>query len=266
MLFGAEEFPGSIPFSKRYLCQSFHLSVLKHTNFKDLILFENEDFILINKPPNTATLDERHQDKGESILRQAKAYWSDAQVGHRLDKETSGVLILAKHPESYRHISMQFEHRQVTKIYHAVSGGIHDFQGVIVNLPILPLKTGGVRIDKFEGKEAETLFNTIDVFKAHTLIECIPFTGRMHQIRIHLQCLKAPIVMDALYGGPKIFLSDFKRTFKMAKEAEELPLISRVALHARALNFALMDGERKQIEAPYPKDMEALINQLQKNR
>lgn len=200
------------------------------------------------------------------MLRLAKEYWPDAQVGHRLDKETSGILIFAKHPAAYRHISMQFEHRQVTKIYHAVSAGIHNFQGVLVNLPILPMKTGSVKIDRTEGKEAETVFNTIDVFKAHTLIECLPITGRMHQIRIHLQCLKAPIVMDSLYGGEPIYLSDFKRKFKIAKEVEEQPLISRVALHARALNFGLMNGERQQVEAPYPKDMEALINQLSKNR
>ncbi len=213
-----------------------------------------------------STLSERHDDKAENMLRLAKSYCSDAQAGHRLDKETSGVLIFAKHPEAYRHIAMQFEHRQVTKIYHAVVAGVHDFQGILVNLPILPLKIGVVKIDRAEGKEAETLFNSLEIYKAHTLVECIPFTGRMHQIRIHLQCLKAPIVMDALYGGPAIYLSEFKRKFKLAKDTEEQPLISRVALHARALNFALMNGERLTVEAPYPKDMEALIRQLEKNR
>jgi len=239
---------------------------LKKNDFTDLIIFENDDFFLINKPPHTATLDERHEDKGESMLRRAKVYWPDAQVGHRLDKETSGVLIFAKHPDAYRHISMQFEHREVTKIYHAVVGGIHDFQGVMVNLPILTLKIGVVKIDKSEGKLSETVFNTKEIYKSHTLVECMPLTGRMHQIRIHLKCLEAPIVMDELYGGPKIFLSDIKRKFKLAKETEEQPLISRVALHARALNFALMNGERQMVEAPYPKDMEALITQLEKNK
>ena len=239
---------------------------MKKNDFTDLIIFENDDFFLINKPPHTATLDERHEDKGESMLRRAKVYWSDAQVGHRLDKETSGVLIFAKHPDAYRHISMQFEHREVTKIYHAVVGGIHDFQGVMVNLPILTLKIGVVKIDKSEGKLSETVFNTKEIYKSHTLVECMPLTGRMHQIRIHLKCLEAPIVMDELYGGPKIFLSDIKRKFKLAKETEEQPLISRVALHARALNFALMNGERQMVEAPYPKDMEALITQLEKNK
>lgn len=239
---------------------------MKKLNFQDLLIFENEDFFLVNKPPFVSTLSERHDDKAENMLRLAKSYCSDAQAGHRLDKETSGVLIFAKHPEAYRHIAMQFEHRQVTKIYHAVVAGVHDFQGILVNLPILPLKIGVVKIDRAEGKEAETLFNSLEIYKAHTLVECIPFTGRMHQIRIHLQCLKAPIVMDALYGGPAIYLSEFKRKFKLAKDTEEQPLISRVALHARALNFALMNGERLTVEAPYPKDMEAVIRQLEKNR
>lgn len=239
---------------------------MKKTDFRSLILFEDEDFFLVNKPPHTSTLDERHQDKAESMLRMAKEYHPDAQAGHRLDKETSGVLLFAKHPAAYRHIAMQFEHRQVGKVYHAVVGGIHHFEGILVNLPILPLKTGVVKIDREEGKEAETLFNTLDVYKAHTLVECMPFTGRMHQIRIHLQCLKAPIVMDYLYGGPEIFLSQFKRKFKMAKDSEEQPLIQRVALHARSLHFEGMKGEGIQVEAPYPKDMAALIRQLELNR
>jgi 23S rRNA pseudouridine955/2504/2580 synthase len=239
---------------------------LKKLTISDLLLFENEDFFLVNKPPFVSTLSERHDDKAQNMLRLARDYWPEAQAGHRLDRETSGVLIFAKHPEAYRHISMQFEHRQVTKIYHAVVTGIHEFQGILVNLPILPLKTGFVKIDKQEGKEAETVFNNLEIFKAHTLVECMPFTGRMHQIRIHLQCLKAPIVMDSLYGGEPIYLSQIKRKFKLAREAEEQPLISRFALHARALNFAMMNGERQMVEAPYPKDMEALLRQLEKNR
>jgi len=239
---------------------------LKKSDIKSLILFEDEDFFLLNKPPHTSTLDERHKDKSESMLRMAKEYHPDAQAGHRLDKETSGVLLFAKNPAAYRHIAMQFEHRQVGKMYHAVVGGIHHFEGILVNLPIFPLKTGVVKIDREEGKEAETLFNTLEVYKAHTLVECMPFTGRMHQIRIHLQCLKAPIVMDYLYGGPEIYLSQFKRKFKIAKDTEEQTLIQRVALHARSLHFEGMKGTAIQVDAPYPKDMAALVRQLELNR
>lgn len=238
----------------------------KPFDFQSSILYEDDDYLLVNKPPHLSTLDERHGDKGQNMLRLAREYSPDAQAGHRLDKETSGVLLFARNPEAYRHISMQFEHRTVTKIYHALAGGIHDFRGVMVSLPILPLKTGTVKIDRDAGKEAETIFNTLQVYKAHTLVECIPLTGRMHQIRIHLQCLKAPIVMDTQYGGPPIYLSEIKRKYKLAKAEEEKPLISRVALHARALNFEKRNGERVTVEAPYPRDMAALLRQLEANR
>jgi 23S rRNA pseudouridine955/2504/2580 synthase len=234
-------------------------------NFKDLIVFEDENYILINKPPHVATLDERTADTPFSILRLAKAYSDDAQVCHRLDKETSGILAIAKNPEAYRHLSMQFEHRQVVKNYHAVVGGIHDFENISVYLPIAQLTNGTVKIDRQKGKEAETIFNSIRAYKMHTLVNCYPITGRMHQIRIHLSCLKAPIVCDPQYGGEPIFLSQIKRKFNLKKDAEELPLIQRVALHARSLTFALLNNEEITVEAPYPKDFEALLRQLEKN-
>jgi 23S rRNA pseudouridine955/2504/2580 synthase len=239
---------------------------LKSPDLQAMILFEDDDFFVLNKPPFVATLDERHADKSASMLRMARDYHPDAQAGHRLDKETSGALVFAKNQEAYRHISMQFEHRRVGKIYHAVVGGIHEFDGILVNLPILPLKTGGVKIDRQEGKDAETLFRTLDVFHSHSLIECMPFTGRMHQIRVHLQCLKAPIVMDFQYGGEEVFLSRIKRKYKLARNTEEQPLIQRVALHAQKLSFESRKGEAIEAEAPYPKDMAALIRQLELNR
>ena len=234
-------------------------------NFKDIIIFEDEDFLLVNKPPHLATLDERTADRGGSVLRLAKEHNPDLQAAHRLDKETSGALAFAKNPAAYRHLAMQFEHREVTKRYHAVVNGIHDLEGVSVYLPILPLKNGtAVKIDRAEGKEAETIFNTLQVYRGYTLVECIPITGRMHQIRVHLSCLKAPIVNDPQYGGEPIFLSSLKRKFNLKKDTEEQPLIQRVALHARSLSFAVMNGDPIRVEAPYPKDFEVLVKQLNK--
>jgi 23S rRNA pseudouridine955/2504/2580 synthase len=234
-------------------------------DFKSLILFENDDFLIVNKPPHLATLDERTADRGGSVLRLAKDYNPDLQAAHRLDKETSGALAFAKHREAYRHLAMQFEHREVTKRYHAVVNGIHDLEGVSVYLPIMQLKNGtAVTIDRTKGKLAETIFNTLKVYRGYTLVECIPITGRMHQIRIHLSCLKAPIVNDPQYGGEPIFLSKIKRKFNLKQETEEQPLIQRVALHAHSLSFALMDGEDIRVEAPYPKDMDVLVKQLDK--
>lgn len=235
-------------------------------DFKDLILFENEDYILINKPPHVASLDERAADRGgQSIVRMAKAYHADAQLGHRLDKETSGILAIAKNSEAYRHLAMQFEHREVTKRYHAVTNGVHDFEGISVYLPISALKDGtAVRIDREKGKVAETIFNTLQAFRTTTLVECMPITGRMHQIRVHLMCLKAPIVNDETYGGEPVYLSDLKRKFNLKQGTEELPLIQRVALHAYSLTFTLLNDEEQTFVAPYPKDFGVLVKQLEK--
>lgn len=236
-------------------------------NFESLIVFENDDYILINKPPRVASLDERTPDRsGQSILRLAKAYHADAQLGHRLDKETSGILAIAKNPEAYRHLAMQFEHREVAKRYHAVVNGLHDFDGISVYLPISPVKDGtAVRIDREKGKVAETIFNTLKAYKRHTLVECMPITGRMHQIRVHLMCLKAPIVNDPTYGGESIFLSQIKRKFNLKQDTEEQPLIQRVALHAHSLTFNLLNGEPATFEAPYSKDFDTVVKQLEKN-
>ncbi len=239
---------------------------MKKLDFKDLIIFENDNYLVINKPPHVASLDERTADKqGVSILRMAKNYLEGAQLCHRLDKETSGVLAIAKNPEAYRHLSIQFEDRVVEKTYHAVVMGQQEFNDVTVYLPIRQTKTGTVVIDREEGKEAETVFQTLEVFKKHTLVACYPHTGRMHQIRVHLQCLKAPIVADLTYGGQHILLSELKRKFNLKQETEEQPLIQRVALHAFALRFIDLDEKELLIEAQYPKDIAALLRQLRGN-
>jgi 23S rRNA pseudouridine955/2504/2580 synthase len=236
---------------------------MKNIDFKDLIILENEDYIIINKPPYISSLDERTPDKaGISIIRMAKDYHTDAQLCHRLDKETSGALAIAKHAEAYRNLAMQFEDRIVDKTYHAVVNGIHEFNENAVRLPIKQLKNGTVIIDREEGKEAETLFKTLEVFKQNTLVGCKPITGRMHQIRVHLQCLKASIVGDLQYGGKDLFLSEIKRKFNLKQDTEEQPLIKRVALHASSLAFLGLDQVAIRATASYPKDITALLKQL----
>jgi 23S rRNA pseudouridine955/2504/2580 synthase len=227
----------------------------KSLKFKDLIIHEDKDYIVINKPPFVASLDERTADNTSSILQMAREYTEDPQLCHRLDKETSGALIIAKNPAAYRHVAMQFEQREVVKAYHAVVNGIHELDDVSVYLPIVPLKNGTeVRIDRVKGKVAETIFKTLKVYQKHTLVQCLPISGRMHQIRVHLQCLKAPIVCDP----------ELKRKFNLKKDTEELPLIKRVALHAHGIKFNLLSGGEIKVVAPYPKDFEVLVKQLDK--
>jgi RluA family pseudouridine synthase len=232
-------------------------------NFKDSILFQDNDYVLINKPPFISTLDDRVEN--QNILGIAREFVEDAQVCHRLDKDTSGVLAIAKNPDAYRHLSMQFENREVSKTYHAVVDGIHAFQEKSVEASILKLNDGTVKISK-DGKEALTYFTTKETYKDHTLVECHPITGRMHQIRIHLRLLRAPITGDDVYGGKPFFVSSVKRGFNLKKETDELPLIKRMALHAFSLEFALKNHQTVKIEAPYPKDFQALVKQLGENK
>lgn len=229
----------------------------------DLILWEDKDFFVLNKPPFLSTLQDRNDPV--NLLGLAKQYSSDAQACHRLDKDTSGAIAFAKNPEAYRHLSMQFEHREVFKIYHAVVDGIQNFKDELVDAPILKMDDGIAKISKREGKPAQTYFSSLRSYRFHTLVECRPVTGRMHQIRVHLAFLKAPITGDEQYGGKPFFLSSVKRGFNLKKATEEQPLINRMALHAYALEFTNLSGEKVRVEAPYPKDMQALIRQLELN-
>jgi len=237
---------------------------MKIPRFADLILFENDDIIVVNKPPFISSLDERGEGSEINMLRMAKNYWDDAQICHRLDKETSGALIFAKNPEAYRAISMQFEHRRVKKVYHAVIDGTHVFENLLVDLPILNTGKGSVSISRQDGKRAETWFQSLRYFKHYTLVECRPVTGRMHQIRIHLATQRASIAGDEMYKGKPVYLSALKRKYHLGKDQEEQPIMKRFALHAYEITFKLLNEEEMVITAPYPKDFETLLKLLDK--
>ena len=237
---------------------------MKKPRFKDHIIFESDNYLVINKPAGMSTLSDR-QDHF-NVLSWSRNYWAEAQLCHRLDKETSGALALAKHPQAYRHLALQFQNRQVEKVYHAVTQGRHNMEERQVNLPLIVGRRGLVHVASHGGKDSQTLFNTIDVYKAHSLISCIPVTGRTHQIRVHLSYLGAPIVGDLSYGGRKFYLSQIKHRYNLKRNTEERPLMSRLALHASSLKFQLLEGQDEEFKAPYPKDFQVLLKQLHKNR
>lgn len=235
---------------------------VKEYAFREWILFENDDFIIVNKPPFVATLEDRESDI--NMLQLARDYWPDAQACHRLDKDTSGVLVFARHPEAYRYLSILFQKREVKKTYHAVVEGRHQFDAVEVNQPIEKKSGGVVRISS-QGSPSQTWFQTLNIYSRHTLVECRPVTGRMHQIRIHLAWLKAPIAGDETYGGHPVYLSTLKKNYTLKKGEEERPLMGRLALHAQRIAFPSPDKASIEVEAPYPKDLRVLLRQLASN-
>ncbi|MCE2787926.1 MAG: RluA family pseudouridine synthase [Bacteroidota bacterium] len=234
----------------------------KFLPFKDLILMEDENLIAINKPAGISSLDER-SNQMPSIISMAKKYEPDAQLCHRIDKETSGVLLIARNEATYRAMAMKFEAREVDKIYHAVVGGFLQVSNKSILLPLSLTKNGLAKVDVKEGKKAETIISTIQTFNHYTLLECKPVSGRLHQIRVHMASQNFPLVSDTSYGGKVPMLSHFKRNFKTGKEGLEQGMMKRVALHAYRLLFEL-DGKQYDIIAPYPKDFDVFIKQLQK--
>jgi 23S rRNA pseudouridine955/2504/2580 synthase len=235
---------------------------MKQLKFEDIIVHEDKDYIVISKPAGISSL---HDWSSEvTVQKMAKTYCDDPQLCHRLDKETSGAMVIAKNPEAYRHLSMQFEHRTVDKVYHAVVEGIQDIEPIKVDRPIYTMSKGKVRIDFEQGKPAVTLFKMGEVFRGYTLMLCKPETGRMHQIRVHLSSMKMPIVGDTMYGGKEIYLSKLKKKFHLKEGSEEQPLIKRFALHAFSISYKNLEGEQQYFESPYPKDFNVLVKQLRK--
>jgi len=231
--------------------------------FISMILYEDEDYIVINKPPHISSLEDRNEEI--NILKLARAYHGGAQLCHRLDKDTSGALIISKHKDAYKFMNQEFEKRKIKKTYQAVSDGLHHFSDLVMDKALSTVPKGTSHIDERYGKKSVTIFNSLKAFKKHTLINCNPVTGRLHQIRVHLTFLKAPITGDIAYGGKPFFLSSVKRNYKIGKFAEEQPLIQRLALHAYHLKFRLFNGEYKEVTAPYPRDFRVLLKQLEKN-
>jgi RluA family pseudouridine synthase len=188
---------------------------------------------------------------------------------HRLDEGTSGVLVIARSRDDQRHLCRQFARRQVEKVYYALVVGQPAEDTGQIALPIgrKPRTPGKMRIDTREGRKALTEWRVLQRYSGMSLLECRPRTGRTHQVRLHLNAAGFPLVVDPLYGGRGgLMLSSFKSDYRASKRHPEKPLISRLTLHAAAIELAHpATGAAMRFDAPLPKDFRAALNQLQKH-
>jgi RluA family pseudouridine synthase len=187
---------------------------------------------------------------------------------HRIDRDTSGLVVFARDEETHRFLSRAFEDRQVEKRYLAVVHGRPLWKETSCDLPLVPNgnKKHLTIIDKYRGKKSFTRFRFVGGVGNYSVVEALPETGRTHQIRVHLAALGHPVVCDSLYGSDKpVFLSSFKPG-RRGDPFEERPLLGRLGLHAAELVLPAPAGGTAplRLRAPLPRDMAALIRQMEK--
>ena len=232
------------------------------------IIQVTEQWVVVNKPAGMLTIPDRFNTEQASVKRFLEKQFNEVFVVHRLDRDTSGIVIFALNPESHKFLSEQFQNRKVKKTYLAIVDGFPPMEGFIdAPLAESTVKRGKMLVHP-RGKDALTSYRVLEQFKHASLMEVNIHTGRMHQIRVHFAHIGHPLIVDSLYGKREAFyLSELKgRKFKLAKfEEEEKALISRQTLHAFRLEFIdPQDLDTVSVEAPLPKEMTALLNQLRK--
>ncbi len=237
------------------------------------IIYEDSELIVINKQADMIVHPARGNTRGTLV--NALVYYSDKLssglgefrpgIVHRLDRDTTGVMVITKNDTAQWKIAKQFEHRQINKSYLAIVHGTPELTSDRINVPlgVHPRMREKYAIRPEIGKEAITFYEVLESFRGFSLLKLTPKTGRTHQIRVHLSYIKHPIVADDMYGGKLVYpwqLAD-------AEPSPQDPIISRCALHASTLEFKHpTTSETIKFEAPLPEDMQNLLDMLRKYR
>jgi 23S rRNA pseudouridine1911/1915/1917 synthase len=261
------------------------------------VLYEDESVIAVDKPAGLAAEPERWARSNASLagallelaLERSNVDADDPiaptsglefrpRLLHRLDKDTTGVVLVAKTLDAERKLRRAFDEGRVHKHYLALVEGeyplAHD-DAEIVDLPIGPdeRKSGRMRIDRDAGKPSQTRIRIAQRFRGYTLLACEPLTGRTHQIRVHLREIGFPLVVDPMYGRRKsLSLSEFKSDYRRKPGHVESPLIDRLTLHAYKIDFPdpasddVDNARRIEVESEIPRDLARVLKQLAKVR
>jgi len=237
------------------------------------IIYEDDDIIVLNKQPDMIV----HPARGNmyGTLVNALAFYSDKLssglgefrpgIVHRLDRDTTGVMVITKNDIAQWKIAKQFEQRKTKKSYLAIVHGVPELTADRINAPlgVHPRIREKYAIRPEIGKEAITFYEVVESFRGFSLLKLTPKTGRTHQIRVHLSYIKHPIVGDDMYGGKLVYPWQLAQGEPTVQE----PIINRVALHAWTLEFKHpTTKELVKFEAPLPEDMQKLLDMLRKHR
>jgi 23S rRNA pseudouridine1911/1915/1917 synthase len=237
------------------------------------IIYEDSDIIVLNKQADMIVHPARGNTHGTLV--NALTYYSNELssglgefrpgIVHRLDKDTTGIMVVTRNDIAQWKVAKQFERRQVEKTYLAVVHGTPELSADRISAPlgVHPKIREKYAIRPIIGKEAITFYEVLESFRGFSMLKLTPKTGRTHQIRVHLSYIKHPIVADDMYGGKLVYqwqLTD-------AESAAQEPIISRCALHASTLQFKHpTTGKTVKFEAPLPQDMQNLLDMLRKYR
>jgi 23S rRNA pseudouridine1911/1915/1917 synthase len=233
------------------------------------ILLQDESLVAVHKAPGLAVLPGRGRKENLLALLAADpaVHGITPLPVHRIDADTSGVILFALSREAQKALAQQFHDRTVVKEYWALVRGTPLQESGSVDLPIGadPHNKNRMVIRGLEPKKSRTKWVVAERFKGVTLLKVFPITGRRHQIRVHLKAMGYPLAVDPYYGGERLLLSEFKKNYKLGKMQEERPLIGRLTLHARSLTLRHPVTQAEIIvTAELPKDFISSLTSLRK--
>lgn len=234
------------------------------------VLFESEHLLVVGKPAGLTTVPDRTgEHRGVHGMLPALRPGADLRIVHRLDRDTSGCLVLAKGLAAAQHCDVAFRDGLVQKTYVAVVHGVPTSANFAIDawLGPDPRRPGKVLASARElpgYRQARTRVERRSAFARHALLALSPETGRSHQLRVHLQSIAHPIVGDRDYGGDDLFLSDLKPGYKLRRGVDEKPLTKRMFLHAERIVLRDVDGAPVDVTMPLPDDLAVVLRKLER--